>query len=108
MSTQDAYLRAILATVARRSFPIATLQEHVAVGADKHKQLVAYNLCDGSRSQAEVAKSAGLDQGSFSRTINRWMDVGIIIRIGEGRDTRPLHVYPLPDSVLKKGVRADG
>lgn len=108
MTTQDQYLRAILATVARQTFPADVVYDHVAVGADKAKQLQAYNLCDGNRSQADIAKTAGLDQGSFSRTVSRWIDVGIVIRIGEGRDVRLLHIYSLPESMTKKAGNKDG
>lgn len=108
MAAQDQYLRAILATVARQTFPTSSVRDLVAIGSDKAKQLQAYNLCDGSRSQAEVAKAAGLDQGSFSRTIGRWMDAGIVIRVGEGRDVRPLHVYPLPEGLIKKASAKNG
>jgi predicted transcriptional regulator len=102
MAAQDQYLRAILATIARQTFTPSMIYEIVAVGSDKAKQLQAYNLCDGSRSQAEVAKSATIDPGSLSRTIGRWIDAGIVIRVGEGREVKPLHVYPLPETTVKK------
>lgn len=108
MAFEDQYLRAILATVARQTFQPKSIYELVAIGADKPKQLKAYNLCDGSRSQAEIAKVAGLDQGSLSRTLSRWIDAGIVIRVGLGRDIRPLHVYPLPESMCKKASARDG
>ncbi len=104
MSTQETYLRAILATVARTAFPPDLLLEIVATGSDKIKQVKVYNLCDGSRSQGEIVKEAGLDKGNFSRTLSRWEDEGIVIRVGTGRDVRPLHVYPLPANALKKGT----
>lgn len=107
MTAEEAYLRAILATVARQTFPPTAIYELVAVGADKAKQVSAYNLCDGSRSQAEIAKAAGLDQGSFSRTLSRWIDAGIVIRVGERRDVTPVHVYPLSGSLSKKGKSAN-
>ena len=69
------------------------------------KQLRAFNLCDGSRTQAEIGKELGLDSGNFSKTINRWIDEGIVIRVGEKREARPLHVYPLPEGLLKKGTK---
>ncbi len=103
------YLRAILATVARQTFPPSQIRELVApAGAGGEKQLRAYNLCDGTRSQSEIAKELGLDAGNFSRTLARWVDSGIVIRVGEGREMRPVHVYPLPTSLMKKGSKADG
>jgi hypothetical protein len=50
-------------------------------------------------------KELGLDQGNFSKTITRWIDEGIVIRVGEKREARPLHVYPLPETLIKKGSK---
>lgn len=98
---QEQLLRAILATVARQTFSTEFITEKVAVGADKAKQVDAYNSCDGTKSQSEIAKAVGLDQGSFSRTVARWIELGIVIRVGEGREIKLVHVYPIP--TLKKG-----
>jgi hypothetical protein len=101
MEMQDALLRAILATLAWQTFSPAKIIEIVGSGAGE-KQRRAYNLCDGTRTQADVAKELGLDQSNFSKTITRWIDEGIVIRVGEKRESRPLHVYPLPEALLKK------
>lgn len=105
MTVQDVYLRAILATVARQAFSPARLAEIIGV-AGGEKQHRAYNLCDGTRTQAEIAKELGLDQSNFSKMLGRWIDEGVVIRIGEKREARPLHLYPLPEPSLKKGVKA--
>lgn len=104
METQDVLLRAILATVARQTFPPARIIEILGAAAGE-KQHRAYNMCDGSRSQADIAKELGFDQGNFSKTLNRWIDEGIVVRVGEKRDTRPLHVYPLSETLIKKGTK---
>lgn len=101
MGTPETYLRAILATVARQTFTPARIIEIMGPNAGE-KQRQAFNLCDGTRSQAEVAKALGLDPGNFSKTLGRWIDEGIVIRVGEKRDARPLHVYPLPEALLRK------
>jgi DNA-binding MarR family transcriptional regulator len=103
MSSQESYLRAILATVARQTFPPASLIELVGRG---EKQLKAFNLCDGSRTQSEIAKELKLDPGNFSKSLSRWIDVGVAIRIGEGRDVRPIHVYPIPDAEIRKASKS--
>lgn len=105
--SDSAYLRAILATVARQTFPPATLYDLITKGGGGQKQLRAYNLCDGTRSQSEVAKELGLDAGNFSRSLTRWVDAGIVVRVGEGRDVKPVHVYPLPTALMKKGDKPD-
>lgn len=101
MTIEADLLRAILATVARQTFPPETLAELVAKGNSGEKQFRAFNLCDGTKSQSEIANAVGLDKGSFSRTLSRWIEVGIVVRIGQGADARPLHIYPLPDAMMK-------
>jgi hypothetical protein len=65
-------------------------------------QLLAYNFCDGTKSQAEVAKAASLDPGNFSRSVARWVEAGILVRLGEGRDAKLLHAYPLSKDAISK------
>lgn len=100
MNGDESFLRAILATVARQTFPPARIGEIVGTG---EKQLRAFNLCDGTRTQADIVKELGLDKSNFSKTLGRWVDEGIAIRVG--KDSLPLHVYPLPASMLKKATK---
>lgn len=106
--SETTYLRAILAMVARQTFPPSALRELVSPGGASEKHMRAYNLCDGTRTQGEIARELGLDAGNFSRSLNRWVEVGIVIKVGEGREMRPLHVYPLPEIEVRKGRSADG
>ena len=105
MGSQETYLRAILATVARQTFPPQTILEIMGSNAGE-KQHRAFNMCDGTRTQAEIARELGLDPGNFSRTLGRWIDAGIVIRIGEKGELRLLHVYPLPDALIKKAAKS--
>lgn len=105
MSNNEALLRAILGAVARQTFSIDDILKLVAVGAGKEKQIAAYNLADGTRTQAEIAKELSLDQGNLSRTVARWIDEGIVIKTGDGRDLKLLHVYPLPRDALKRAEK---
>ncbi len=109
MSIEHAYLKAILATVARQTFPQDKLAELVAPRAGS-KQLAAYNLCDGSNSQSQIATLLGMDKSDLSKCIAKWLDAGIVIRVGEGVDQRPMHVYPLPAPKIakSKGDKNDG
>ena len=102
MSDSDYLLRAILSLSARQAFPVETLAE-IVVGNGGKKQVEAFNLCDGSRTQGEVAKAAKLDQGNFSKTLARWITAGVMFKLGEGRETRLLHAYPLPPGAGKNG-----
>lgn len=99
MNTSDELLKAILATVARSTFPPAVIAKIVAPTSGSEKQLLAYNLCDGETSQTEICKKAELDKGSFSRSVAKWIEAGVVVRIGSER--LPLHVYPLTKILAK-------
>jgi hypothetical protein len=91
VDNSQVYLKAMLAMLARQSFP----PDKLATLVGKGKQLEAYNLCDGTRTQSEVAKALSLDASNFSKTVARWSDAGILIRVTEGKEVRPVHLYPL-------------
>jgi len=60
----------------------------------------------GQKVSLKLAKPKKIDPGSFSRTVSRWVDAGIVFRIPEGRDVKLLHVYPLPpESSAKERAR---
>lgn len=98
MSTTEDLLKGVLATVARTAFPPDVLYKIVAPTAGSEKQLLAYNLCDGTTPQAEIGKKAKLDAGNLSRSIAKWMEAGVVIRVGD--DKFPLHVYPLTKATM--------
>lgn len=100
MDTNETLLRAILMTLGRGTFPPAKLHRIVAPQKNSSKNLVAYNACDGNTPQAEIARKAKLDQGALSRLLSRWIDGGIVTRIG--RDEFPLHIYPLTKEALEE------
>lgn len=99
MNTNESLLRAILAMTARQAYAPADLAKIVSPNAGGQKQLFAYNLCDGQTPQTEVGKKAKLDKGSLSRSISRWIEAGVMFRIGA--DQHPMHLYPLPKEYLK-------
>jgi DNA-binding MarR family transcriptional regulator len=93
---QTDLLRAILHTTARGTVPEDKLRKAVLGVKGGPRQVAAYNLCDGTRLQSEIAEEAGLDQGSLSRSVSRWVELGVLFRIGSGSGARLLHLYPLP------------
>jgi hypothetical protein len=95
-SNSETLLRAILGVVARQAFPVEKLREIVMKGSGD-KQLRAFNMCDGTKGQSDIAKTLKLDSGNFSRTVMRWIDAGVLFRVGEGREAKLLHVYPLSE-----------
>ena len=88
-------LKALIRVTGRVAIPPAQLREMIIPDAGKMKQLRAYNLCDGSRTQGEVQKAAGIDAGSFSHTLKRWLERGIVFRIGDEKNL--LHLYPMAE-----------
>jgi hypothetical protein len=95
-SIETTLLRALLSVTARQAVPPPKLSKIlVPPGPKSGKQVKAYNLCDGTRTQAEVAKALKLDQGNFSRTVGRWIDAGVLFRVGSGREAKLQHLYPL-------------
>jgi len=100
----DVLLRAILSVCARGSIPPNKLQQIIMPSGSKEKQRLAYNLCDGTKTQGEIAKSLKLDAGNFSRTVGRWLEEGVVFRLGEGREAKLLHVYPLTKDMAKGGA----
>lgn len=99
MSTSEELLKAILATVARNTFPPAVLAKIVAPTASSEKQLMAFNMCDGETSQAEISKKTKILKGNLSGLVTRWVEAGVMVRVGP--DRLPLHVYPLTKSAIK-------
>lgn len=102
MDNSQVYLKAMLAMLARQIFP----PEQLALLVGKDKQIQAYNLCDGTRTQAEVVKALALDPGNFSRTAARWAELGILIKVTEEKEVRPVHLYPLPVPKTNGGAKA--
>lgn len=77
----------------------------VVVG-NRAKQIRAFNLCDGTLTQAAIAKKAGLNSGNFSRSLDRWVNNGVMFRFDEGKEVRPLHIYPIPtNAVLRRKAK---
>lgn len=94
-SNEEALLRAILSAVARQTFPPQTLYALVAPKSGMQKQIDAFNLCDGSRTQGEIAKQLGLDASNFSKQVRRWVELGIMIKVVQDGAEKPIHVYPI-------------
>lgn len=104
MDTTEALLKGILATVARTAFPPEALYKIVAPMAGSDKQILAYNLCDGETPQHMIGKKAKLDAGNLSRSIARWIEAGVVIRVGA--DQLPLHLYPITKPPAKSSRKA--
>lgn len=89
----DDLLRALIQVTGKVAIPPDQLRQLVAPKAPGEKQIQAFNLCDGTRSQADIAKATALDKGNFSRAVERWIEFGAVFRVGP--DQKLLHIYPL-------------
>jgi hypothetical protein len=97
----NALLNCAIQIVGRLALPPESVRE--IIGTDK-KYMRAYNLCDGSRTQQEIAKATGLHQSNFSRASGRWVENGVAFWLGEGKDKRLRHLYPIPAISRKKRI----
>jgi hypothetical protein len=89
-------LRAVISVASHSAFSSAELVALVAPRqSTRASQIAAYNSCDGSRTQAEVVALHKLHKGSFSETVARWLDAGVLFRIRDGRRVHLLHLRRL-------------
>lgn len=100
--TVGCLLQAILATTGRTTFPPAVLFRIVCPKGEAPKQILAFNLADGTRTQGEIAKEAKIDPSNFSGNVGRWINQGVLFRLGAGRTAKLLHIYPLPPEIQKE------
>jgi hypothetical protein len=96
----DDLLKALVNVMGRVAIPPDKLRPMIAPGARAQKQEKAYNLCDGTRQQGEIAKKLNLDRGNFSRTVKRWEELGLLFRVGPNGNL--LHLYPLGGNVSEQ------
>jgi len=101
MDEQQSILLMTMQLIARQTFDKDDLFNIVAVGSNWEKQVSAYNLCNGINSQSDIAKLAGLDTGNFSRSLSRWIEEGIVFKMGE----KPTHIFVITKSQINKKKR---
>ncbi len=107
MDNSQVYLKAMMSLVARQTFSPERLAEIVTSQANA-KTYEAFNLCDGTKTQTEIANALKTDPGQLSKTIKRWIDEGIMLRVTDGGKDRPVHVYPLPDRFIQMAKKKVG
>lgn len=101
-STENPILRAILATIARQTFPPGALYKLVVPKAGAEQNVEAYNLCDGTRTVADIAKELKIDAANLRKRILRWAEEGVIVKVEQDKATYPVHLYPLTASAQKE------
>jgi DNA-binding MarR family transcriptional regulator len=99
VNTTEALLKGMLATVGRAAFAPEAIMKIVAPTTRSEKQIIAYNLCDGATSQTEIAKKSGVDKSDLSKLVGKWVEAGVVIRIGA--EQFPLHLYAVSGKPVK-------
>src|ERR1700676_1397582 len=94
-------LGCMIQVIGRAALPEARVREGVG---STSKQIRAFNLCDGTRTQTEIRKAVGLDAGNFHRTAKRWIESGVAFEFRKSNESRLLHVYPLAKSAGRAKV----
>ncbi|GMV96220.1 MAG: hypothetical protein AMXMBFR83_05880 [Phycisphaerae bacterium] len=92
-------LECLIQVIGRVAMPVEKVQEIVGTTP---KHIKAFNMCDGTRTQTEVAKQVGVQQGNLSRVCERWVKNGVAFWVGEGQEARLLHIYPIPQGKDRK------
>ena len=85
-------LQILIQVVARAGVPSASVRGIVGTGK---KQIKAFNMCDGTLSQTDISRKLKIDAGNFSRTVTRWVEQGVAFKLGEGKQAKLLHIYPI-------------
>ncbi len=91
--TLEQLMECLIQVLGRATMPEERVRTIVETGT---KQIKAFNLADGTLTQVEIAKKAGVDQGSLSRAFARWVENGVAFWIGEGKEARLMHIYAIP------------
>ncbi len=87
-------IECLIQVVGRVAVPEEKVREIVGW---KPKQVRAFNFCDGNTSQKDIAKKVRLHQQSLSVSAKRWVQNGVAFWVGDGKNARLLHIYPLDE-----------
>lgn len=92
-------LKAVVSLLGRSQFAEEELRKRVVPARSQAQYIEAYNLCDGTRTRADVAKAVSLDKDNFNKVVNRWLEQGVLFELGPARSPRLLHLYHLTEQV---------
>ncbi len=98
MNEEKELLKGIFHLVGRIAFNEQKLIDIITSKKAGPKQVKAFNLCDGTKTLGEIAKESGIEPGNFSKTVNRWVSEGILVKLVDGKTVRPLHLFPVTEA----------
>lgn len=102
MNEETALLRALLTTTGRAVFSVKEIYDLVSPTGSAPKQVQAFNLADGSRTQAQIVKETRIGKGTMSKKVTAWIEAGVMFRIGDDGDPKLLHIYAIPPELPKE------
>lgn len=87
----------IISLLGRMTFPEEELKKIITSNSKKPDVLLkAYNLCDGNMGLTEIARTVSISQPSITGAINKWEEMGIIVKhITESNLVFPQRLYKL-------------
>lgn len=86
-------LKVLIAVTGRGVFSPDQISQIVAPRG-RGPYILAYNLCDGATPLAEIARLAKLDRANLHKATLKWIEAGILFRVGPNEML--LHLYSLP------------
>jgi len=100
-------LRALVGLIGRAAFPEHKLRDLVSPSGNS-AYFHAYRMCDGRTPLTAIVKQTGIDSSNLSKAVGKWVDAGVMFRIGPKH--LPLNLYavtqPVGKAASKRG-RAD-
>lgn len=98
-------VRTLVAMIGRMAFPEERLRPLVSPTGSS-ALLEAYRMCNGRTPLAAIVKATQMDFGQLSRTVKKWVEAGIMYKVGPKQ--LPLHLYPLAPSPRTPAKKASG
>ncbi|MGA2525699.1 MAG: helix-turn-helix domain-containing protein [Smithellaceae bacterium] len=93
-------LKILIQVVGSIAIPVDKVEKIVCTSPEYVK---AFNLCDGGATQREIATKCKIDHSNLSKAVKRWVASGVAFQIGPEKNAKILHLYPIPESMKKKG-----
>lgn len=87
----------IISLLGRMAFPEDDIKNLITSNSKKPDILLkVYNLCDGNTGLTEIARRASISQPSLTGAINKWVEMGIVIKhVNKSNQVFPQRLYKL-------------
>lgn len=86
----------IISLLGRIAFPEDELKKMITIKSKKPEVLLkAYNLCDGKTGLTEISKKLSVSQPALTVAINKWEEMGIVIKHVTKKSVFPQRIYKI-------------